>query len=179
MIKTGKLISNTIDILGRVVSKFLSMGKGDVQEVVTSGPFGVDSRAVKDMVAIHAQTSVSGESVVIGFINKDCLSQVGETRLFSTDENGELQQFIWLKNNGDIHFGGDAGNLTRFQELETGFNQLKSDHNELVSEWNSFCASYVPGSPTTIGLPPTLSTSTVTSSTASIEDSKIDKFKTL
>jgi hypothetical protein len=179
MIRVAKLISNSFDSLGRLVSKFARMGKDDVQEVVTAAPFGIDSRAIKDLIALHAETGVSGESVVIGFINKDCLSGVGEMRIFSTDSNGNLETYIHLKNNGDIHFGGTSGNMVRYQQLESAFNQLKSDHNALVQKWNNFVAAYVPGSPTTIGLPPTLVGSNVTPSTADITGAKIDEFKTL
>lgn len=180
MITTGKLISNSIDSLGRMVSKFLRIGKGDIQEVVTSGSFGIDSRAVKDIIAIHAKTGVSGESVVIGFINKDCLSEIGENRLFSTDENGNLKQYIWLKNNGDIHFGGDVGNLTRYQELKSGFDQLKTDFNSLVTAYNShvhITTATIGATPTPGTISPTISVGTP--STADISNSKIDKFKTL
>lgn len=177
MIKVTKLISNSFDSLGRLLSKFQRMGKNDIQETLTIAPFGVDSRALKDMIAIHCETGVSGESVLIGFINKDCISDIGETRLFSTDENGELKQYIWLKNNGDIHFGGDVGNLTRFQELENGFNELKSDLNSLTTAFNTHMhATAATGPPTPptpgVGIPAIVST-------ASIAGAKIDEFKTL
>ena len=172
MIKITKLISNSFDNLGRLLSKFQRMGKNDIQETLTASPYGVDSRPVKDTVAIHAETGVSGESIIIGFINKDCLSSIGETRLFSTDENGSLKQYIWLKNNGDIHFGGSVGNLTRFQELETGFNTLKADFNSFINLYNLHIHP-TPAGPSS----PTVSIGTV--STASIANAKIDKFKTL
>lgn len=175
MITVVKLISNSFDSLGRLLSKFQRMGKDDIQETLTVSPYGFESRAIKDMVAIHCQTGVSGESVIIGFINKDCLSEVGESRIFSTDENGLLKTFIHLKANGDIHFGGDAGNLTRYQELETGFNQLKSDFNTLITLFNSHVHSGVTTGPGASGPSPTPGTQT----TASISGAKINEFKTL
>lgn len=178
MIKLGKLISNSFDSIGRLLTKSQVTGKGDIQEVVTSGPFGFDSRAVKDMVAIYAQTAVSGENVVIGFINKDLITEIGESRIFSTDSNGELQTFIHLKNDGNIHFGGDNGNLTRYQELEQAFNDLKGTVNDLVSAFNTHvhptAATGPPSTPT-----PVPSSIPATPSTADISGAKIDELKTL
>jgi hypothetical protein len=173
-----KIISTSFDELGRLLPKFQRMGLNDVQETVSSAPHGIDSNPVKDMIAIYSPTSVKGEAVVIGYLNKDCISDIGETRVFSTDENGELQTYIHLKNDGDIHFGGDTGNLTRFQELESGFNQLKSDFNSLVSAFNSHVhatAATGPPSPPT----PVPSVIPAITSSASIVNAKIDEFKTL
>jgi len=179
MITVVKLISNSYDSIGRLLSKFQRMGKNDIQEVVTVGPFGVDSRAVKDMVAIHAQTGVSGESVVIGFINKNCIAEIGEHRIFSTDSDGVLSTYIHLKNDGTMAIGGNADFMVRYSELESAFNELKSDHNTLAQKWDSFCSSYAPGSPSTVGTPPTLAASTVGQSTADIAGAKIEEIKTL
>jgi hypothetical protein len=55
---------------------------------------------------------------------------------------------------------------------------MKSDLNDMISKWNSFVAVYVPGSPTTVGLPPTLTGQNVTASTADISGCKIDEVKT-
>lgn len=179
MITVVKMISNSYDSLGRLISKFQRMGKADIQEVITVGPFGVDSRAIKDMVAIHAQTGVSGESVVIGFINKDCIAAIGENRIFSTDENGILSTYIHLKNDQTMEIGGNTDFMVRYSELENAFDQLKSDHNQLAQKWDSFCSLYTPGSPSTVGTPPTLATSTVGQSTADITGAKIEEIKTL
>ena len=173
-----KVISTSFDSLGRLLPKFQRMGLNDVQETISSAPFGIDSNPIKDMVAVYSPTGVKGEAVIIGYINKDCLTDVGETRIFSTDENGELQTFIHLKNDGDIHFGGNNGNLTRFQELESGFDQLKADLNNLISAFNSHvhatAATGPPSTPT-----PVPSVVPATPSTATISGAKIDEFKTL
>jgi len=173
-----KIISTTRDATGRLIAKFLRNGKNDVQEVVMSMPPGIDSNPIKDQIAFHEETGVSGESVLIGVLNKDGEALPGEIRIYSTDDSGELQIYLWVKKNGTIEFGGSAGNLVRFQELETGYNQLKSDFNSLVTAFNSHMhATAATGPP----VPPTPIPGSIptTPSTADISGAKIDELKTL
>lgn len=174
-----RILSTRFDDSKRLISKFLRNGKDDVAESFTAEPFGLDSNPIKDIRAVFSKTESTADSVIIGFINEKKKTKTGESRLFSTDENGELKIFVHLKNDGTIEFGGDVGNLTRFQELETAFNKLKDDHNALVQKWNAFVTAYVPGSPAAVGLPPTLAGSNVQPSTADMSGAKIDEFKTL
>lgn len=178
MITVVKMISNSYDSLGRLISKFQRMGKADIQEVITVGPFGVDSRAIKDMVAIHAQTGVSGESVVIGFINKDCIAAIGENRIFSTDENGVLSTYIHLKNDQTMEVGGNTDFMVRYSELENAFNELKNDHNDLVTAFNSHMHATAATGPPSIPTP-IPSSIPATPSTADITGAKIEEIKTL
>jgi hypothetical protein len=157
--------------------KFLRYGKKDFQTSFQATPPGIDSHPVKDMIAIYSPTDERGETVVIGYINKNQLAAIGETRIFSTNDVGELQTFIWLKNDGTIRIGGDAKNMVRFQELESGFNQLKTDLNNLISAFNAHMhptAGTGPPSPPSPG-----SGIPAVASNASIEDAKIDEIKTL
>lgn len=178
MITVVKMISNSYDSLGRLISKFQRMGKADIQEVITVGPFGVDSRAIKDMVAIHAQTGVSGESVVIGFINKDCIAAIGENRIFSTDENGVLSTYIHLKNDQTMEVGGNTDFMVRYSALENSFNELKNDHNDLVTAFNSHMHATAATGPPSIPTP-IPSSIPATPSTADITGAKIEEIKTL
>lgn len=178
MITVVKLISNSYDSIGRLLSKFQRMGKNDIQEVVTVGPFGTDSRAVKDMVAIHAQTGVSGESVVIGFINKNCIAAIGENRIFSTDSDGVLSTYIHLKNDQTMEIGGNTDFMVRYSELESAFNELKSDHNDLVTAFNSHMHATAATGPPSIPTPIPTSIP-ATPSTADITGAKIEEIKTL
>lgn len=170
-------ISTQLDSLQRRVIKILRMGKNDIQTSDQVAPHGIDSNPVKDMTAVYAATEQKGETVIIGYLNKNMLAAVGEMRLYSTDADGVLQTFVWLKNDGTMELGGGAKNLARFQELKTGFDQLKADLNDMKTKWNTFAAAYVPGSPSVTGLPPTAQQSTA--STASIDTAKIDEIKTL
>lgn len=172
-----KTISTEIDNLGRRVIKFLRFGKSDVQTSFNIAPFGIDSNVPKDTIAVYAKTGEDGKTVILGYINKEQLADVGETRLFSLDELNDLATFVHLTKDGEIHIGGTDKNMVRYQELETAFDELKQKFNDHIVNWNAFASVYVPGSPTIQGLPPTATTSS--SSTADISPAKIDKIKTL
>jgi hypothetical protein len=174
-----KVISTSFDTLNRLKVKFLRFGKSDVQECIEASPYGIDSNPIKDMIAIYAPTEQSGNNYIIGYLNKNRLAEIGENRLFSTDENGTLKAWIWLKNDGKIQVLGDSDNFVRYSKLEEAFNELKASHNELAEKWNTFATAYVPGSPATVGTPPTLATSIVQPNTSDISGAKINEVQTL
>lgn len=172
-----KVISSVLDSIGRRFVKFTAFGRSDVQEKLQISPFGIDSNPIKDMVAVYSPTNEKGKAVVVGYINKNQLADVGETRIFSEDSGGNAVMFLHLKNDGTAQFGGNSDFMVRFSELKTGFDDLKTDTNKMIQEWNLFAAAYVPGSPTALGTPPIANTTPV--SAASIDSSKIDEIKTL
>lgn len=156
-------------------------GKSDTRTAKQLAPFGIDSNPVKDVPYIYIKTELDGKEVIVGFIQKDLLAEVGETRLFSTDANGNLQTYIWLKNaNNEIHLGGDSNFAVKFNELKTEFNKLKTDFNTLVNLYNSHVhpvAGAVPAAPPT--LPSTTPTaSQATANTSNIDTAKNEKIKT-
>ncbi len=171
----AKIISTEIDNLAQRVAKFLRFGLNDVQTAKQTAPYGMDSNPIKGMIAIYGATSDKGKPVIIGYINKNQLADVGEARIFSTDANGALKTYIWLQNDGIMEIGSSVDNMVRFSELETAFNELKSDFNALVTAYNTHVHPGV-----TVGAGATLvTTSTGSSSTADISGAKIDEIKTL
>lgn len=170
-----KVISSELDKLKRRIIKVLRFGRSDVRTPLEASPYGIDSVPVKDLIAIYSETGQDGDTVIIGYLNKNRLADIGENRLFSTDENGVLSTFIWLKNDGTMEVGGDTDFMVRFSELETGFNQLKSDLNSLISTFNTHVHPGV-----TVGAASTLITVTVeTPSNADISNAKIQEIKTI
>lgn len=194
--KVAKVISNRVSGLKRLI-KFFGLGKDDVQEIIQIAPFGIDSVPIKDMVAVYSETSVKGESVLVGYINKSLVAQSGDFRTYSVNSNGTVQFYIWQKNDGTAEIGGNIDNMVRYSKLEQAFNQLRSDHNSLVAKHNALVAevnvlgaSYVAhqhtstavGTFTTAGTPPATyapSTQIDLPSTADITPAKIDEIKTL
>lgn len=163
-------------------TKVLRNGKDDVLECPTATIPGIEYQPIKDDVGLHSETGVSGDDIIVGFIIKQGATSPnpGELVFRSRDTtDGTEKIYIWLKNDGVIEFGGNAGNLTRYQELETAFNEDHEKLNDLISKWNAFASAYVPGSPSVPGLPPTLAGQTVSPSTADISGAKIDELKTL
>ncbi len=165
--------STSIEDGVRIV-KVLRYGKDDVQEAEQVAPFGIDSNPIKNMSAIYADTAVKGEPVLIGYINEKQLAKVGETRLFSTDEKGNLKTYLWLKNDGTIEIGGNSDNMVRYSKMAEAFEQLRSDFNAFVNLFNSHIhtGGTISGSTGTTATPGS-------GSTADITESKIDEIKTL
>ena len=176
MIKLAKVISTKIDSVKRRLIKILRLGNKDIQTPFEASPFGLDSVAIKDLIAIQVETGEKGKTVIIGYINKNAIAEIGEYRTYSTDSEGNEKNYIWLRNDGVIEIGGDADNMVRFSKLEEAFNDLRSDYNDLVTKWNTFAVAYIPGSPAVQGLPPTAASGNL--STADISPAKIEEIKT-
>lgn len=176
-----KIISTQVDKLNRRVAKFLRYGKNDTQTALQAGPYGVDANPIKDMIAVYAPTSEKGDTVVIGYINKNQVAEPGEYRIFSTNANGQVQASVHLKANGVIvitgqsmEFLGNAKTLAKFQELKSGFDQLKNDLNSLITTFNGHVHTGVQTGPGSSGPTPTQGTA----STASVDNSEASNLKT-
>ena len=131
--KIVKVISTKINSGASRLIKVLRMGKADIQEVLQSSSYGIDSSPIKDMRALYSETSVKGENVIIGYINKNQIADVGETRVFSTDSDGVLKTYIHLLNSGNMEIGGNADNMVRYSQMAASVNELKSDINLIKS----------------------------------------------
>ncbi len=170
-----KVISTRIANGGIRLIKFLRMGLFDVQETKVAAPYGVDSNPIEDMVAVYAETSEKGNPVIIGYLNKNQIADIGEYRTFSTDEDGVEQFYMHLKNDGIAEIGGDTDFMVRYSELESAFNELRDDYNAFLIKYN---AHVHPG--VVVGPGSTLITPSVESpSTADISGAKIDEIKTI
>jgi len=156
--KLVSVISSLVNQANRRIIKIKGMGKSDIQTCEEASPFGVDSNPIKDMIAVYSKTGEMGSTVIVGYLNKNQLADVGENRLYSTDADGLEQNYIWLKNDGDIEIGGSSDNMVRFSVLEAAFNQFKQEFNAHVHPSN--------------GAPPTIP------STADISGAKINEIKT-
>lgn len=170
-----KTISTKLTNAVRFV-KFLRMGDNDIQEVEQVAPYGVDSNPIKDMVALYAPTLQQGNAVVVGYINKNQIADVGETRIFSTDSDGELKTYIHLLNDGVMEIGGDADFMVRFGPTKANIEELQNDINNL----KSIISAWVPV-PNDGGaaLKAALSSWYGSALVEQIDNAKIDEIKTL
>lgn len=185
MITVSKVISTNytdgarnrvVKILGRGA---IINGRGDTKEAKEAGPFGMDSNPTNGKVALFQRSEVYGKYYVIGYLNTQQKSEVGETRLFATDADGNFKFNLWLRADGTVLIGDSdapseyANFATKFNELKTGFDALKADHNTLVSLYNAHVHSGVTTGAGSSGPTP----SQGTSSTASIDDAKNETVK--
>lgn len=140
--------------------KVLRYGKSDIQTASLYSPAGIDSKPIKEQVALYAKTGEKGKSVVVGYLLNSTLTSEGETRIFSINSSGVEQFYIMLNADGICNMNGTGDFLAKFNELKTGFDQLKSDFNTFLI--------HVHGSSGTPPVPPQ------TPSTASIDNAKIE-----
>lgn len=169
-----KVLSSEFDSLKRRVIKYMRFGN-NAHTSLQVAPHGIDSNPVKGMIAIYADTSGNGDTVIIGYLNKDQLAAVGELRLYSTDNNGVMKTYHWLKNDGTQEIGGNTDFMVRYSKLEQAFNQLKGDFNTHVQHYNAHAHAGV-----TAGGASTLPTPTTSNpSNADITPAKIQEIKTI
>jgi hypothetical protein len=159
--KTAKTDSTTINSLKNLVVKILRLGNADVQTSKQIAPFGLDSNPIAGMVAIQGETSIKGENVIIGYIGKEHITEAGETRLYSTDENGVLKSTVYLKKDDTLELMGDSNFAVKFNELEIVVNEIQSKLNTHIHPLSSGTSS-----------------ATATPSTSNISSAKNTKIKT-
>lgn len=176
MLSIIKVISTELDGLSRRLVKSLRYGKSDYRTTVEVSPHGIDSNPIKDMMAIYARTGDKDGDVIIGYINKNKLAEVGETRLFSTNADGTLQTFIWLKSDGTMQIGGDADFMVRHAPLKAVVEEIQND----IATLKQAITTWVPvpndgGAALKTGLTSWAGTALA----QNIDDAKISEIKTL
>lgn len=141
MIKILRVISSSYNSLKQSVIKL--SGAKNTYTAEEYGPFGADSRPPKGWAALYSVTGADGDDAVLGYLNKDRLSEVGEMRIFATDADGNFKFNVWLRADGTVLIGGSSVPAdyinygVKFNQLETEFNKLKSDYNTLKTKFNS------------------------------------------
>jgi len=181
-----KVISTAYDNLKRLKVKIILFGKPDngfSVEPLEVSPHGIDSRPIPDARAMYTTTATVGRSYVFGYVNANRKAEVGESRIYAVDTQGNLKFNIWLRADGTLLQGTSEipAEYTNFavlyNETKQENDKLKSTLNTLIQKWNAFVAAYVPGSPTVTGLPPTLAGSNVTANNSDFSLIKNDKIK--
>ncbi len=184
----SKIISTQIKN-SRLLVKILAKGASDVKNVENVSAFGLESNIPKGYKAVYANTGNKENKILLGIFHTEVLTAVGESRLFSTDEDGTTVFSIHLKNDGTAEVGGSSDNMVRYSALEDAYNQLKADHDDTVEKLNAVIdllqgSSVPPWVPVpqdgglalqtaAAGLQP------ASESTGDIEPAKIDEIKTI
>lgn len=178
MLNLVKTISTELDNLNRRIVKFLRFGRSDVQTSLQASAPGVDANPIKDMVAVYAATEEKGKTVIVGYINKNQISKPGEYRTFSTNDEGDEETYIYLKDDGTIEIGGASDNMVRFAPLKEGYDKTKDVSDAIVTILTGPPINE-PGNGAPSALQAALSSALSGKSTGDIDDSKIDEIKTL
>ena len=149
-------------------TKELKVQQYGVKTVDLVSDFGDDSSPLKDMIALYSDTSETGESVIIGYINKNQIAKPGEKRIFSLKEDGSVATHVYLKEDGSVEIGVDSADYAvRYSKLKEAFDSLKGTVSELVSRYNSHQHTAPNGA--------SVPTTTANSPTADISLAKIEE----
>lgn len=186
MITVSKVISTNytegarnrvVKVLGRGA---IINGRGDTKEAKESGPFGMDSNPTNGKVALFQKSEVYGKYYIVGYLNTQQKSEVGETRLFCTDADGQFKFNLWLRADGAVLIGDSdtpseyTNFATKFNELQAGFEAFKADYNTFItSVFNAHVHTGVTTGAGSSAVTPTQGTPT----TASIDDAKNETVK--
>ena len=123
MITFSKIKSSSIES-GKRILKVLQFGAKTANECA---PFGFDSNAPEGFTAIFADTSNVEESVVLGYINKNQLAEIGSSRIFAVDDSGQVISFLHCRANGNIELNGAEYSSVRFENLK-----IATDNNNAL-----------------------------------------------
>jgi hypothetical protein len=97
----AKVISTSFNDLQQRMIKFLQSCRSDVRMKPQAAPYGVDSSPIIGMVAIHGETTVKGNSVIVGYINKNQLARTYNDRNLLKDyrylESGRFRPYTISK----------------------------------------------------------------------------------
>lgn len=145
MIALAKYFSSVIEN-GKRIIKSKGIG-GSVMTTKEVAPFGFDSQPLEGMTAIYSDTTNADESVIIGYINKNQLAGIGESRMYSVGGPlGEVQATILCDASGRISLNGNAYNSVRYEPLESGLNGQNVLINAELSKIAIALNSLAPGS---------------------------------
>lgn len=140
-------ISATIKNAVRVLT-ILRQGKYDYANAYESVPFGVDSCGLPNMVAIYSDTKINGQNVVVGWLNRNAVVKGGETRLYSTDSDGNLTYNVKLSSDGNLYLG----TTTDF----SSYADFLVKYNEWVNWYNDVFLTHTHETPAGVSDPPTV-----------------------
>ncbi|MBE3129554.1 MAG: hypothetical protein IMZ54_02405 [Acidobacteria bacterium] len=129
------------------------------------GQPGLVTRPAKNTRSVRLR--IGGLSILIAAFRYDIAApdNPGETKLYSTDEEGIEKSTHVLTSDGKHVFNGGEDFAVRFGALETAFNSLKGDFNAHVHP--------VPG--VMLGGPGTATSAIVVPNTASVAGAKVEE----
>jgi hypothetical protein len=139
-------VKDTFVEKSKLIIKVLQFGAKTAKQV---NPFGIDANPLDNYTAIYSDTSNAGESLIIGYINKNYITEKGEIRLYSLNDEGEVQAYAYCRKNGVLELNGSEFSAVRFENLQTAIqNQNSLINAELVkiaSSISDIDGVYVPG----------------------------------
>lgn len=144
---------------GKLIIKSLTLKGAATAKQVT--PFGIDSNPLGNWTAIYADTTNAGEAVILGYINRDCITEQGEIRIYSIGDDQTVKAYVYARKDGVLELNGSDFSAVRYQNLKTQIELLQSQIN---SQWPLIASGIATGggayTPTNVGIDLTSSEST-------------------
>lgn len=91
--------------------------------------WGDDSRPIKEATAIRLLTEADGDEAIVGYLLKNRKAEIGEKRLYCTDENGVIKFVVWLRNDGTVLIG-DSDVPSQYTNFGVKYNELLAEYNK-------------------------------------------------
>lgn len=117
---------------GKLIIKALTLKGAATAKQVT--PFGIDSNPLGNWTAIYADTTNAGEAVILGYINKNYITEQGEIRIYSLGEDQAVKAYVYAKKDGNLELNGAEFSAVRFQNLKLATDQADSLINTELSK---------------------------------------------
>ena len=145
MLTFSKLKSSSIE-QGKRILKVLQFGAKTAKEC---GPFGFDSSAPENWTAIYSDTSNKDESIIIGYINKNQVAAIGESRLYALGSSGEVVGYVYARASGVLELNGSEFSGVRFQNLVQAINAqnslINAELTKIAVAIGALGGAYAPG----------------------------------
>ena len=166
--------SSAIETLGKAEGpSVIATASGDAArgyDAEVYSAHGVVSRPSKKTKGIRIQLGKLSIILAAYTYGVDPPENAGETKIYSTDADGEEEASHLLGNDGTHTFNNGSDNAVRYSDLKTAFDQLKSDFNALVSQYNLH--THAETGTTTL-----VTTMTGASSSADMSSAKVEEIK--
>jgi len=120
--------------LAKVRETFVEKGKLIIKSLTYKGaatakqvtPFGIDSNPLGNWTAIYADTTNAGEAVILGYINKNYITEQGEIRIYSIGDDQTVKAYAYARKDGVLELNGSAFSSVRFQSLKIAIDNNDS-----------------------------------------------------
>ncbi len=166
-------------MIGKVIQSLIKNALREIQTEIYPNyikssrqvlPPGIDAVPIEgDQGIVIVLDESMGKTVSIG-VYPDPQAESGEVRIYSRDDDGVLQAYSLHKKDGVLELNGNTDFAVAFDDLKSGFDTLKSDFNTFVT---TIFNLHVHATVTSLGTP-TVPVPIGSSSTASIDASKVD-----
>ena len=180
-----KLLGNLVEISSTTIGKYPgdvsgdsiiatlkgSAGKGETAQV--HGQIGIISNPAKSVKQVRLR--IGSLDILISALNYKVPlpTNPGDSKTYSTDSDGNEAATIKHLADGTIEINGNSDFAVAFNDLKAGFDALKSDYNTFLTTIYNL---HTHVSVTSLGTP-TVPVPTGSSSSASIDASKISTVK--